>query len=88
MDQGLTQAPSRSALPGYLVACRTALPTSQARPVRVIGLILPSGLEKVFVQAAYFRGLQGPPDPERIREIGSRYGLTTVGAPIAVPEVR
>ena len=57
-------------------------------PVRVISLILPSGLEKVFVQAAYFRGLQGPPDPERIREIGSRYGLTTVGAPIAVPEVR
>lgn len=32
MDQWLTQAPSRSALPDYLLACRTALPTSQANP--------------------------------------------------------
>lgn len=54
-------------------------------PVRVLGMIVPSGLEGMFIeQAEYFAGLSGPPDPVRIDEIGSRYGVKVVGPPISV----
>jgi mannose-6-phosphate isomerase-like protein (cupin superfamily) len=55
-------------------------------PVRVLGMIVPAGLEAMFVeQAAYFRSLQGPPDPGVVDEIGQRYGVTVVGPPVAIP---
>lgn len=34
-------------------------------------------------QAEYFAGLQGPPDPERVREIGDRYGVRALDPPLA-----
>ena len=55
-------------------------------PVRVLGMIVPGDLEAMFVeQSAYFRSLQGPPDPGVVDEIGQRYGVTVVGPPVAMP---
>lgn len=52
-------------------------------PVRALGVTTPAGLEGMFAeQAAYFAGLQGPPDPARIREIGDRYGVRALGPPL------
>lgn len=49
-------------------------------PVRVLGTIVPSGLEGMFAeQSAYFASLQGPPDPAEIDSIGSKYGVKIVG---------
>lgn len=49
------------------------------RPVRVFGVTTPAGLEEMFEeQAAYFAGLSGPPDEQRVAEIGARYGVTVV----------
>lgn len=57
-----------------------------AEPVRVVGMIVPTGLEGMFAeQAAYFASLQGPPDPDAIAAIGRHYGVTVVGPPIEVP---
>jgi mannose-6-phosphate isomerase-like protein (cupin superfamily) len=54
-------------------------------PVWVFGVTTPAGLEGMFEeQSAYFAGLQGPPDPERIREIGDRYGVRALGPPLSV----
>ncbi|CAA9375047.1 MAG: hypothetical protein AVDCRST_MAG47-1663 [uncultured Nocardioidaceae bacterium] len=55
-------------------------------PVWALGVATPAGLEGMFEeQAAYFDGLEGPPDPERIREIGDRYGVRALGPPLDVP---
>ena len=52
-------------------------------PVWAFGTITPSGLEGMFKeQAEYFSGLQGPPDPERIKAIGDKYGVTSLGPPL------
>jgi mannose-6-phosphate isomerase-like protein (cupin superfamily) len=49
-------------------------------PVRVVGAIVPGGLEGMFAeQAEYFASLTGPPDEAAIAEIGARYGVTVVG---------
>ena len=49
-------------------------------PVRAFGVTTPAGLEGMFAeQAEYFSSLTGPPDPERVREIGERYGVTALG---------
>lgn len=51
------------------------------------GTTTPAGLEGMFEeQAAYFASLTGPPDPERIGEIGARYGVTALGPPLQVDE--
>jgi mannose-6-phosphate isomerase-like protein (cupin superfamily) len=58
-----------------------------AEPVRVVGMVVPSGLEGMFAeQTEYFRSLEGPPDPDAIAEVGRRYGVTVVGPPVAIPE--
>jgi mannose-6-phosphate isomerase-like protein (cupin superfamily) len=47
------------------------------------GTTTPAGLEGMFAeQAEYFAGLQGPPEPARIAEIGARYGVTALGPPL------
>lgn len=52
-------------------------------PVRALGVTTPAGLEGMFEeQARYFAGLEGPPDPERIRQIGARYGVRPLGPPL------
>jgi mannose-6-phosphate isomerase-like protein (cupin superfamily) len=57
-----------------------------AEPVRVVGMIVPAGLEGMFAEyAAYFGALQGSPDTAALDEIGRRHGITVVGPPIAVP---
>lgn len=54
-------------------------------PVRVIGAIVPGGLEGMFMeQAEYFASLTGPPDEAILAEIGARYGLSVVGPPLDV----
>jgi mannose-6-phosphate isomerase-like protein (cupin superfamily) len=48
--------------------------------VRVLGVTTPAGLEGMFAeQAEYFSTLTGPPDEQRIAEIGARYGVRVVG---------
>lgn len=52
-------------------------------PAWALGIATPAGLENMFAeQAEYFAGLQGPPDPDRIREIGDRYGVRAMGPPL------
>ena len=52
-------------------------------PVWAFGVTTPAGLEGMFAeQAEYFAALQGPPDPETIREIGARYGVRNLGPPL------
>ena len=53
-------------------------------PAWAFGTTTPAGREGMFVErAAYFDGLDGPPDPERIREIGDRYGVRALGPPLS-----
>jgi quercetin 2,3-dioxygenase len=48
--------------------------------VWAFGVTTPAGLEGMFSeQAEYFASLNGPPDPERIRAIGDRYGVRALG---------
>ncbi len=52
-------------------------------PVHAFGVTVPAGLEGMFAeQAAYFGSLEGPPDEEIVRDIGSRYGVRVVGPPL------
>jgi hypothetical protein len=54
-------------------------------PVWALGVILPAGIEAMFAeQAEYFTSLQGPPDPDRIEQIGARYGVRSLGPPLEV----
>lgn len=54
-------------------------------PAWAFGTTTPAGLEGMFEeQAEYFEGLQGPPDPARIAQIGARYGVTALGPPLDV----
>lgn len=73
--------------PGELVWLPRTVPHTFANlgdePVWAFGVTTPAGLEGMFEeQAAYFAGLNGPPDPERIREIGDRYGVRNLGPPL------
>ncbi len=52
-------------------------------PAWVFGVTTPAGLEGMFAeQSEYFASLNGPPDPDRIREIGDRYGVRALGPPL------
>ena len=54
-------------------------------PVRVVGAIVPGGIEEYFAaQGAYFAQLQGPPDPERLAAIWAGHPGRPVGPPIMV----
>jgi mannose-6-phosphate isomerase-like protein (cupin superfamily) len=54
-------------------------------PVWAFGVTTPAGLEGMFAeQAEYFASLPGAPDPNRIREIGDRYGVRSLGPPLGV----
>ena len=54
-------------------------------PVRVLGVTVPAGLERMFQeQGSYFAQLTGPPDEEVIAAIGKKYGVTVVGPPLEV----
>jgi len=49
-------------------------------PAWAFGVTTPAGLEGMFAeQTEYFSSLTGPPDPDRIREIGDRYGVRALG---------
>lgn len=53
-------------------------------PVWAFGVTTPAGLEGMFEeQSEYFADLQGAPDPDRIRAIGARYGVSALGPPLA-----
>lgn len=52
-------------------------------PAWTLAVAVPAGLDRMFAeQAAYLAGLRAPPDPERMREIGERYGVRTLGPPL------
>jgi mannose-6-phosphate isomerase-like protein (cupin superfamily) len=73
--------------PGTLVWMPKEVPHAFANlgdePVWSVGTIVPAGIEPMFLeQAEYMAGLQGPPDPKRIAEIGARYGVRTLGPPL------
>lgn len=52
-------------------------------PAWIFGTAVPGGLEGMFEeQAAYFATLSGDPVPERVREIGARYGVRALGPPL------
>lgn len=54
------------------------------RPVRVVGVVAPTGIESFFEEeAAYYSTLSGPPDPQRIAEMAAPYGLTLLGPPLS-----
>jgi mannose-6-phosphate isomerase-like protein (cupin superfamily) len=54
-------------------------------PVWAFGVTTPAGLEGMFAeQAEYFSSLNGPPDTERIRQIGDRYGVRALGPGLLV----
>lgn len=70
--------------PGSLVWAPRGIPHTFANktdaPVRVLGVIVPAGIEGMFEeQMAYFSQLEGPPDQKIIDEIGGRYGVKVVG---------
>jgi mannose-6-phosphate isomerase-like protein (cupin superfamily) len=76
------------ATPGQLVWLPREVPHTFANlsdePASLFGTTTPAGLEGMFAeQAAYFSGLDGAPDPGRIREIGDRYGVRALGPPLA-----
>jgi hypothetical protein len=53
-------------------------------PVRVVGVIVPAGLEGMFEeQAAYFATLEGPPDKAVVGAIGAKYGVSIVRPPLS-----
>ena len=53
--------------------------------VRATGLILPAGLEQMFLERdAYLNSVEGPPDPKWIAELNARYGVSSAGPPIEV----
>ena len=52
-------------------------------PVHVLAFACPGGIEHLFAaQHEYLAGLEGPPDPKVLDEIGRRHGAPTVGPPI------
>ena len=52
-------------------------------PVRVIGAMAPTGIEKMFVEEErYFASLDGPPYAADIAKITEPYGVTMVGPPL------
>ena len=52
-------------------------------PVWAFGVTTPAGLEGMFEeQGAYFASLRGEPDPDKVREIGARYGVRALGPPL------
>ena len=54
-------------------------------PLWAFGVTSPAGLEGMFAeQAEYFAALDGPPDPGRIDEIGSRFGVRGLGPPLSI----
>ena len=53
-------------------------------PVWAFGVTAPAGLEGMFAeQTEYFTTLQGPPSDDRLREIADRYGVRSLGPPLA-----
>jgi quercetin dioxygenase-like cupin family protein len=61
-----------------------AFANGSARPVHILGVIVPGGVEEMFAeQAAYLAQLQGPPDMERLRAIWAPHGRQ-VGPPIEI----
>ena len=54
-------------------------------PVRLVGAMAPTGIEKMFAEEAeYFATLDGPypPDMERVAEITAAYGVKILGGPL------
>lgn len=77
--------------PGTLVWLPRGVPHTFANlsdgPAWVFGTTTPAGLEGMFAeQAEYFASLTGPPDEERIDEIGRRWGVTRLGPPLSIDD--
>jgi quercetin dioxygenase-like cupin family protein len=68
------------ATPGcYIVKPRGVLHTfwnAGPQPARLLEIISPAGFEKFFMELADLLGGDGPPDFEKIAQLGNRYGQT------------
>ena len=51
-------------------------------PVRGLGIFVPGGFDRFMEEVGKLP--PGPPDPEKMRELGEKYGLEAVGPPMAV----
>jgi quercetin dioxygenase-like cupin family protein len=51
-------------------------------PVRGLGVFVPGGFDRFMDEVGQLP--QGPPDPEKMRELGEKYGQEVVGPPLAV----
>ena len=72
--------------PGSLIWLPRGIPHTFANlsdePVWAVGVITPSGLEKMFAEiAAHVAALTGPPDPQAITAINTKYGVCAVDGP-------
>jgi quercetin 2,3-dioxygenase len=72
--------------PGSLIWLPRRIPHTFANlsdePVWTVGVITPSGLEKMFAEiAAYLTTLTGPPDPGTITAINAKYGVRPADGP-------
>ena len=72
--------------PGSLIWLPRGIPHTFANlsdePVWAVGVITPSGLEKMFAEiAAYLAELTGPPDPQTITTINAKYGISPADGP-------
>jgi mannose-6-phosphate isomerase-like protein (cupin superfamily) len=72
--------------PGSLIWLPRGIPHTFANlsdePVCTVGVITPSGLEKMFAEiAAYLAALTGPPDPQTITAINGKYGVSPADGP-------
>jgi mannose-6-phosphate isomerase-like protein (cupin superfamily) len=72
--------------PGSLIWLPRGIPHTfgnlSGEPVSTVGVITPSGLEKMFAEiAAYVGALTGPPDPDTIAAINAKYGVSATNGP-------
>jgi mannose-6-phosphate isomerase-like protein (cupin superfamily) len=72
--------------PGSLIWLPRGIPHTFANlsdePVWAVGVITPSGLEKMFAEiAAHVAALTGPPDPQAITAMYTKYGVSAVDGP-------
>ena len=55
---------------------------TKQEPVRGLGIFVPGGFDRFMQEVVQLP--PGPPDPEKLRELGEKYGQEVVGPPLAV----
>jgi hypothetical protein len=55
---------------------------TKLEPVRGLGIFVPGGFDRFMEEVGQLP--PGPPDPEKLRELGEKHGQEVVGPPLAV----